>query len=143
MNRVTLLTNAYTYRPPNYIGIREYRFTTLAGEEYSVQFVKKEKQVNSFLVDFSLTDSEKDEYFTTNSGDVYRKMATLVAIILDFLEKNTLCESIEFVPVKEDAESTNRRQLLFTRYARIFGLISGWKYHIQQDTFVLQSPKKK
>lgn len=137
------LAHSYSFKPPNYIGIREYFFTTKNGEEYSVQFVKKEKKGHCFLIDFSLTDSDKDEYFTTNSDDIFRKMATLIAIMLDFVAKNPHCTCIEFVPINEDEKSSNRRKKLFSRYAHIFSSISGWSYSIHEDTFTLQKPKEK
>lgn len=143
MNQSPLLKSGYAFKKPNYIGLREYLFKTKTGEDFSVQFVRKQNNLSAFLIDFSIKNEELDEYQTINSDDIFRKMSTIVNIMLDFIENNPHCTILEFVPVEENDHKTNRRQKLFTRYAAIFCQLTGWKYTIQGNTFIIRQPKNK
>ncbi|HRP52458.1 MAG TPA: hypothetical protein PLI97_03005 [Fluviicola sp.] len=137
MNTEHLLAEAYNYSIPLYKGIREYHFNSTSGNLYSVQFVQVKNNTSHFIVDLCLRDLEEDEYKTTNSDNIYRKMATLIAILLHFIQNNELCEAIEFTPVEEENKAVNRRLIVFRRYSQLFCKISGWHFQIIQGTFIL------
>lgn len=140
--RVTFAT-PYPFQRPAFIGIREYSFVNLLGDEYSVQFVQKNSNIMNYIVDLSLKSHDRDEYQTTNTGDVYRVMATVVSILLDFIEQTPYCQSIEFVPVSENDQLFNRRSVLFLRYVQLFKTLTGWDYKINDGLFTLTRPKTK
>lgn len=141
-SRVTFAT-PYPFQRPAFIGIREYSFVNLLGDEYSVQFVQKNSHIMNYIVDLSLKSHDRDEYQTMNTGDVYRVMATVVAILLDFIEQTPYCQSIEFVPVSENDQLFNRRSVLFLRYVQLFKTLTGWDYKINDGLFTLTRPKTK
>jgi len=140
--RVTFAT-PYPFQRPAFIGIREYSFTNSHGDAYSVQFVQKNNHIMNYIVDLSLKSHDQDEYQTMNTGDVYRVMATVVSILLDFIEQTPYCQSIEFVPVSENDQSSNRRSILFLRYVQLFKTLTGWDYKINDGVFTLSRPKTK
>lgn len=140
--RVTFAT-PYPFQRPAFIGIREYVFTNSHGDQYSMQFVQKNNNVLNYIVDLSLKSYDQDEYQTMNTGDVYKVMATVVSILLDFIEQTPYCQSIEFVPVSENHELSNRRSVLFLRYVKLFKTLTGWNYSINNGVFTLSRPKTK
>lgn len=131
------LAEPFVFHRPAYIGTRQYTFENEEGQEYCVQFVQKKTQFNAYIVDLSIRDMDLDEYFTTNFGDVFRVMATVVEILIDFIEHAPHATSIEFVPVNESDQEHNRRLIVFERYAKIFREITHWKYKIDNTTFTL------
>jgi hypothetical protein len=133
----------YPFQRPAFIGIREYSFVNSHGDEYSVQFVQKNSQIMSYIVDLSLKSHDQDEYQTMNTGDVYKVMATVVSILLDFITQTPYCQSIEFVPVSENDHLSNRRSVLFLRYVQLFKALTSWDYKINNGVFVLTRPKTK
>lgn len=140
--RVTFAT-PYPFQRPAFIGIREYSFVNSHGDNYSVQFVQKNNRITNYIVDLSIKNQDQDEYQTMNTGDVYRVMATVVSIILDFIEQTPYCQSIEFVPVSENDHLSNRRSTLFLRYVQLFKTLTGWDYKINNGVFTLSRPKTK
>lgn len=140
--RVTFAT-PYPFQRPAFIGIREYSFINSHGDEYSVQFVQKNNYIMNYIVDLSLKSHDQDEYQTMNTGDVYRVMATVVSILLDFIEQTPYCQSIEFIPVSENHQLSNRRSTLFRRYVKLFKTLTGWDYKINEGVFTLSRPKTK
>jgi hypothetical protein len=133
----------YSFQRPAFIGIREYCFTNSLGDEYSVQFVQKNHQITNYIVDLSLRSEDKDEYQTMNTGDVYRVMATVIAILIDFIEHTTYCQTIEFVPISENDQEPNRRSILFLRYVQFFKKLTGWNYSVTDGVFTLTRPNTK
>ncbi|MGV3610090.1 MAG: hypothetical protein ACO1N0_04010 [Fluviicola sp.] len=143
MNTRVALAAPYPFQRPAFIGIREYLFTNSHGDEYSVQFVQKNNHIMNYIVDLSLKNHDQDEYQTMNTGDVYKVMATVVSILLDFIEQTHYCQSIEFVPVSENHQLSNRRSVLFLRYVQLFKTLTGWDYKINDGVFTLSRPKTK
>lgn len=143
MNTPVKFVAPYPFQRPAFIGIREYRFVNSLGDEYSVQFVQKNNQITSYIVDLSLKSQDQDEYHTMNTGDVYKVMATVIAILLDFISQTPHCKSIEFVPVSENEHQSNRRSVLFLRYVQSFKALTGWDYKINDGLFTLTRPKTK
>lgn len=143
MNPRVALADPYPFQKPAFICIREYSFTNSLGDEYSVQFVQKDKQRTDYIVDLSLKNQDQDEYETMNTGDVYKVMATVVCIVLDFIQQTPYCRNIEFTPVSENDRLANRRSVLFQRYVRFFKIMTGWDYRIKDGVFTLTRPKTK
>ncbi len=135
--------SSYSFSRPAFIGIREYSFVNSLGDEYSVQFVQKNSQIMSYIVDLSLKNHDQDEYETMNTGDVYKIMATVVSILLDFISQTPYCQTIEFVPVSENDRLSNRRSILFLRYVQFFKTLTSWDYKINDGVFTLTRPKTK
>ena len=143
MNTRVTFAAPYPFQRPAFIGIREYSFINSHGDEYSVQFVQKNSHIMNYIVDLSLKNYDQDEYQTMNTGDVYKVMATVVSILLDFIEQTPYCQSIEFVPVSENHQLSNRRSILFRRYVQLFKTLTGWDYKINDGVFTLSRPKTK
>ncbi|MDF3027789.1 MAG: hypothetical protein K0S23_2096 [Fluviicola sp.] len=99
----------------------------------------------NYIVDLSLKnyDQDQDEYQTMNTGDVYKVMATVISVLLDFITQTPYCQSIEFVPVSENHQLSNRRSILFLRYVQLFKTLTGWDYKINKGVFTLTRPKTK
>lgn len=131
------LAKPFPFQRPVYIGTRQYTFENEEGKEYCVQFVQKKSHFNEYIVDLSIRDMDLDEYLTTNFGDVFRVMSTVVEILLDFIDNAPHTVKIEFVPVGETNQEHNRRLIVFERYAKIFMQISNWNYKIDNTTFTL------
>ena len=143
MNRHVTLATPYPFQRPAFIGIREYSFVNSHGDKYSVQFVQKNNHIMNYIVDLSLKSYDQDEYQTMNTGDVYKVMATVISILLDFITQTPYCQSIEFVPVSENDQSSNRRSVLFLRYVQLFKTLPAWDYKINEGVFTLTRPKTK
>ncbi|AEA42712.1 hypothetical protein [Fluviicola taffensis] len=143
MSQFKTFATPYPFQRPAFIGIREYSFTNSLGDEYSVQFVQKNNQITNYIVDLSLRSEDRDEYQTMNTGDVYKVMATVIDILIDFIEHTTYCQSIEFVPVSESNHLSNRRSVLFLRYVQFFKKLTGWNYTVIDGVFTLTRPNTK
>ena len=143
MNTRVAFAAPYPFQRPAFIGIREYIFINSHGDEYSVQFVQKNNHITNYIVDLSLKNHDQDEYQTMNTGDVYKVMSTVVSILLDFIEQTPYCQSIEFVPVSENHQLSNRRSVLFSRYVQLFKRLTDWEYKINDGVFTLSRPKTK
>ena len=135
------LAKAYKFSPPAFIGMRQYSFKNTSDDLYCVQFVQKKNNHAEYIVDLSIDDSDFDEYLTTNFGDIFRVMATVVHILIDFIEKTNYLKSIEFVPIEEKNKKVNRRLIVFERYAKIFCATTGWHYTINAGMITLLKNK--
>ena len=131
------LVKPYDFIVPAYKGIRQYSFLDHSDTEYKVQFVQKNNNFTSFLMDLSVSFDDNDEYETVNSRDVFKKMSTVIHILNHFIESNTYCTTIEFTPVNEVGKKINRREHLFERYIRSFTAKIHWKYQILNQKFIL------
>lgn len=131
------LAKPFSFQRPAYIGTRQYTFQNDEGKEYCVQFVQKKTHFNEYIVDLSIRDMDLDEYLTTNFGDVFRVLSTVVEILIDFIKNATHVIKIEFVPVGETDQQYNRRLIVFERYAKIFKQLTAWNYKIENTTFTL------
>lgn len=143
MNQNVTFATPYPFQRPAFIGVREYSFINSLGDKYSVQFVQKNNHLTDYIVDLSLKNQDQDEYQTMNTGDVYKIMATVISIFMDFIRQTPFCQRIEFVPVSENDQLSNRRSILFLRYVQFFKTLSGWDYQIKDGVFILTRPKTK
>uniref|UniRef100_UPI0026063679 DUF6934 family protein n=1 Tax=Fluviicola sp. TaxID=1917219 RepID=UPI0026063679 len=87
MNQNVTFATPYPFQRPAFIGVREYSFINSLGDKYSVQFVQKNNRLTDYIVDLSLKNQDQDEYQTMNNGDVYKIMATVISIFLDFIQQ--------------------------------------------------------
>lgn len=87
-------------------------------------------------MDLSLKN-EEDEYATVKNGDPYKIMATVLAILQDYLAQNTMIRCIIFTAVDEEDHEENRRLLLFERFCKQFRSLDGWNYQIENATITL------
>ena len=126
----------YTFEAPAYQSIRYYRFFTENGTEYNVQFARDQQVVTKVYMDLSLKN-EEDEYATLKNGDPYKIMATVLAILQDYLAQNNMISCVVFTAVDEEDHEENRRLLLFERFCKQFRSMDGWNYHIKNATITL------
>lgn len=131
------LAQPFVFQRPAYIGTRQYTFENEEGKEYCVQFVQKKSHFNEYIVDLSIRDMDLDEYLTTNFGDIFRVLSTVVEILIHFIDHAPHALKIEFVPVGETNQEYNRRMVVFERYAKIFKQLTSWNYKIDNTTFTL------
>jgi hypothetical protein len=128
--------NPYPFEAPAYQSIRYYRFFTENGTEYNVQFARDQHLVSKVYMDLSLKN-EEDEYATVKNGDPYKIMATVLAILQDYLAQNNMIRCVIFTAVDEEDHEENRRLLLFERFCKQFRSMDGWNYQIENATITL------
>lgn len=126
----------YPFEAPAYQSIRYYRFFTENGAEYNVQFARDQHLVPKVYIDLSLKN-EEDEYATVKNGDPYKIMATVLAILQDYLAQNNMIRCVIFTAVDEEDHEENRRLLLFERFCKQFRSMDGWNYQIENATITL------
>lgn len=92
-----------------------------------MRFGRKQADILSTNIVFGVLNEEfeGEEYVLTNLGEFYDVMATIEAIIRDFMARNPMVHSFEFAGepayANEDSESITKRTRVYMRYAhRIF-----------------------
>ncbi len=118
--------------PPAIVSGSVYLFTTDSGLEYEVRFARKKDNLLHTTVAFGVLNDEfgGEEYSVTNRGEVYRVMATIVAIVRTYMAEHPNLRLVEFTgePTENElANSTTKRLSLYNRYLKdIFD--SNWKF---------------
>ena len=118
--------------PPAIASGSIYLFTTDSGLEYEVRFARKKDNLLHTTVAFGVLNDEfgGEEYSVTNRGEVYRVMATIVAIVRTYMAEHPNLRLVEFTgePTENElADSTTKRLSLYNRYLKdIFD--SNWKF---------------
>lgn len=104
-----------------------YYFNTESGVRYEVRFGRRQDNILHSTIVFGVVNDEfeGEEYVTTNRGEVYKVMNTIVVIIRDFIEEHPKVNIYEFHAVDRDDEKYsikgNARLKLYKRYLpRIF-----------------------
>ncbi|MBL4592907.1 MAG: hypothetical protein JKX68_03715 [Flavobacteriales bacterium] len=100
-----------------------YSFTTSSGVNYEVRFGRKQNNILNATIVFEVTNEEYDgeEYSITNKGEVYRVMATIVAIVRKYKEEHPNINLFEYTgeqSEKEKSKNRNVRLALYNRYIR-------------------------
>lgn len=101
---------------------KRYRFTTDADLNYMVEIRLLYYEVDAnepdyASVEFSVIkkgedgDYHSDYYVSTNKGELYRIMSTVVDILKDLLNKNKSLKYIEFEADKEGKDNSQRANL--------------------------------
>jgi len=118
-----------------------YFFTTDSGLEYEVRFGRHE-DIGIRFVNFGIiNDDVEDEYMVTNKGEIYRVMATIVAIILLYDKQTIYVTDYEFIgEYKSDSKEveTSIRTKLYYRIADRILDKSKWKIFLDGNKLVVR-----
>lgn len=132
----------YKIIPPAIASGGTYLFNTDSGLEYEVRFARKKDNILHATVAFGVLNEEfgGEEYSVTNRGEVFKVMATLVAIVQKYLKEHPNLHTVEFTgEPKEDenSEMPTQRLLLYKRYLKtIFG--DNWTFHLQGNRMLVK-----
>lgn len=129
-----------------------YYFNTSSGLRYEVRFGRRQDNILHSTIVFGVINEEfeGEEYITTNRGEVYRVMNTIVKIIKDFMEQHAKVNIYEFHAIDRDDEEEhtnsseakinkikgNARLKLYKRYLpKIFE--TGWNFNFDGNNAIV------
>ena len=129
-----------------------YYFNTSSGLRYEVRFGRRQDNILHSTIVFGVINEEfeGEEYVTTNRGEVYRVMNTIVKIIKDFMEQHSKVNIYEFHAIDRDDEDDhskvedakknkikgNARLKLYKRYLpKIFE--QGWSFNFDGNNAIV------
>jgi hypothetical protein len=118
-----------------------YLFTTDGGVDYEVRFGRKQNNILHATVVFGVTNDEYEgeEYVETNKGELYRVMATVVAVVKIFLKEHPNLKCLEFTGVtkknESDKKSGTRIKLYYRYLPQIFD--NTWIIKAEENTIVV------
>lgn len=138
------------YPPIKSAGV--YYFNTSSGLRYEVRFGRRQDNILHSTIVFGVINEEfeGEEYVTTNRGEVYRVMNTIVKIVKDFMEQHPKVNIYEFHAIDRDDEEkhseetetqknkikSNARLKLYKRYLpKIFE--QGWSFNFDGNNAVV------
>lgn len=137
------------YPPIKSAGV--YYFNTSSGLRYEVRFGRRQDNILHSTIVFGVINDEFDgeEYVTTNRGEVYRVMNTIVMIVKDFMEQHQKVNIYEFHAIDRDDEEErpsqqeqknkikgNSRLKLYKRYLpKIFE--KGWNFNFDGNNAIV------
>lgn len=138
------------YPPIKSAGV--YYFNTSSGLRYEVRFGRRQDNILHSTIVFGVINDEfeGEEYVTTNRGEVYKVMNTIVMIVKDFMEQHPKVNIYEFHAIdKDDEEEThegndeqknkikgNARLKLYKRYLpKIFE--QGWNFNFDGNNAIV------
>ncbi|MES2567186.1 MAG: hypothetical protein V4565_09990 [Bacteroidota bacterium] len=129
-----------------------YYFNTSSGLRYEVRFGRRQDNILHSTIVFGVINEEfeGEEYVTTNRGEVYRVMNTIVKIVKDFMEQHSKVNIYEFHAIDRDDEDEhiseaeikknkikgNSRLKLYKRYLpKIFE--QGWNFNFDGNNAIV------
>ncbi len=129
-----------------------YYFNTSSGLRYEVRFGRRQDNILHSTIVFGVINEEfeGEEYVTTNRGEVYRVMNTIVTIVKDFIEQHSKVNIYEFHAIDRDDEDehasnldTNKNKIkgnarlkLYKRYLpKIFE--NGWNFNFDGNNAIV------
>ena len=129
-----------------------YYFNTSSGLRYEVRFGRRQDNILHSTIVFGVINEEfeGEEYVTTNRGEVYRVMNTIVKIVKDFMEQHSKVNIYEFHAIDRDDEEEhaseaeikknkikgNARLKLYKRYLpKIFE--QGWNFNFDGNNAIV------
>ncbi|MDF2448800.1 MAG: hypothetical protein K0R26_1304 [Bacteroidota bacterium] len=137
------------YPPIKSAGV--YYFNTSSGLRYEVRFGRRQDNILHSTIVFGVINEEfeGEEYVTTNRGEVYRVMNTIVKIVKDFMEHHSKVNIYEFHAIDRDDEEAhspeelkknkikvNARLKLYKRYLpKIFE--HGWNFNFEGNNAIV------
>lgn len=122
-----------------------YYFNTRSGLRYEVRFGRLQENILHSNIVFGVINDEFDgeEYITTNKGEVYQVMNTIVEIIKNYMLEHPKVNIYEFNAIgreNEDNSIENGRMILYKRFLpKIFD--ANWKFKIEGN-FALVTKKQ-
>lgn len=114
----------YPFTPPAIPHSGVYYFQTGSGVQYEVRFGRKQGDLLSVNLVFGVLNEEYngEEYVLTNKGEFYSVMATIDAIVKDFLAQNPNVHTVEFAGEPKTAEKNHtgmtKRTRIYLRHAQ-------------------------
>ena len=112
-----------------------YYFNTKSSLRYEVRFGRLQDNILHTNIVFGVINEEfeGEEYITTNRGEVYQVMNTIVEIIKNYMREHTKVNVYEFNAIGregEDGKIENARMCLYKRFLpKIFS--QDWKFKIE------------
>ena len=112
-----------------------YYFNTKSSLRYEVRFGRLQDNILHTNIVFGVINEEfeGEEYITTNRGEVYQVMNTIVEIIKNYMTEHTKVNVYEFKAIGregEDGKIENARMCLYKRFLpKIFS--QDWKFKIE------------
>jgi len=112
-----------------------YYFNTKSSLRYEVRFGRLQDNILHTNIVFEVINEEfeGEEYITTNRGEVYQVMNTIVEIIKNYMTEHTKVNVYEFNAIGregEDGKIENARMCLYKRFLpKIFS--QDWKFKIE------------
>jgi len=120
---------------PNIPSAGVYYFNTASGLRYEVRFGRLQDNILHANIVFGVVNDEfeGEEYVTTNRGEVYQVMNTIVEIVKNYMKEHPKVNIYEFNAVGRDGEdesAENARMVLYKRFLpKIFE--QSWKFKIE------------
>jgi hypothetical protein len=127
---------------PNIPSAGVYYFNTKSGLRYEVRFGRLQDNILHANIVFGVVNDEfeGEEYVTTNRGEVYQVMNTIVEIVKNYMKEHAKVNIYEFNAVgreDEDENAENARMALYRRFLpKIFN--DGWKFKIDGNFALVQ-----
>lgn len=129
-----------------------YYFNTSSGLRYEVRFGRRQDNILHSTIVFGVINDEfeGEEYVTTNRGEVYKVMNTIVMIVKDFMIQHPKVNIYEFHAIDRDDEDKHSTQLeskkntikgnarlkLYKRYLpKIFE--QGWTFNFEGNNAIV------
>lgn len=128
-----------------------YYFNTFSGLRYEVRFGRRQDNILHSTIVFGVINEEfeGEEYVTTNRGEVFKVMNTIVMIVKDFIDQHTKVNIYEFHAIDRDDEDEhsagkeqknkikgNARLKLYKRYLpKIFE--TGWNFNFDGNNAIV------
>jgi hypothetical protein len=129
-----------------------YYFDTYSGLRYEVRFGRRQDNILHSTIVFGVVNDEfeGEEYVTTNRGEVYKVMNTIVKIVKDFMEQHPKVNIYEFHAVDRDDEEKiinvknkikgNARLKLYQRYLPLI-FEKEWNFAFDGNTALVTKHK--
>jgi hypothetical protein len=133
------LTTTYkNILPIEYPGIPSaglYFFNTNSGLRYEVRFGRLQNNILHASIVFGVINAELEgeEYITTNRGEVFQVMNTIVEIVKNYIKEHPKVNVFEFNAIGREGEDDNKENARMNLYKRFLPKIfdSGWKFKIE------------
>ena len=89
-----------------------YYFNTTSGLRYEVRFGRRQDNILHSIIVFGVINEEfeGEEYVTTNRGEVYKVMNTIVEIVKDFMQQHLKVNIFEFNAIDRDDEENHKKK---------------------------------
>jgi hypothetical protein len=120
---------------PNIPSAGVYYFTTKSGLRYEVRFGRLQDNILHANIVFGVINEEfeGEEYVTTNRGEVYQVMNTIVEIVKNYMYEHPKVNVYEFNAVGREGEDENVENARMALYRRFLPKIyeKGWNFKIE------------
>lgn len=131
---------------PNVSSGQVYYFTTHSGLLYEVRFGKKSDNYFGHVVNFGVRHEDYDhEYATTNKGEIYAIIPTVMEIICRFQNQNPHNNYYEFTGEfkdRRDDQEASIRTRFYLRTAKRYINTAVWGIELQTNKVILRRKPK-